>query len=85
MPAALIHFSGGQTSNATILASDLGFYDRDNLSDELRAVRDYVEKALNAPTRPHWAWIGDVYVFSQGVSGVVPLTPSEVSEERIPR
>ena len=77
-----IHFTGGQTAEAAIPEQDLGFHDPESDKSVLQAVRDYIEKALNSPARPHWTWLGDVYVFSQGVSGVEPVGALKlISEE----
>lgn len=69
----MIHFTGGQSSETQIAVKELGYHDPEDALSVKMAVRDYVEKALNAPARPHWTWLGDVYVFSQGVSGVEPV------------
>ena len=71
-----IHFVGGQSARTNVEMAALkngGYFDETEPSEIVRALRDYVERALNAPARPHWVWIGEIYVFSQAVSGVVPI------------
>jgi hypothetical protein len=33
-------------------------------------VEAYIESCVTNPREPHWVWIGDVFVFTQTVSGV---------------
>lgn len=75
-----IHFHGGSTVIAAVTADDIA-NENDRL-DELKELHqipagvepvedvfELVESAITCPPRPHWAWIGDAFVFTQAVCG----------------
>lgn len=54
-----IHLHGGTVAETLIADSDVD-----------GTVEEYVERAITEPPKPHWAWIGGIYLFTQAVSGI---------------
>lgn len=80
MEKVTIHFHGGTTAEALVTADDIANENArlEELAEmnpggkNLEPVEDVfelVESAITCPPRPRWAWIGDVYVFTQAVCG----------------
>lgn len=59
-----LHFAGGTVAHTTVTEGDL--------EDEegCESVEQLIDKALDFPNRPHWAWLGDVRFYTQAVSGI---------------
>lgn len=58
-----VALQGGQILTTSI-------YDEDLEEEDVESVEELIEKALTQPTRPHWAWLGDIHFYTQVVSGV---------------
>jgi hypothetical protein len=57
-----VHFHGG-TCASTLLA------DADLEDAGVDSYEELIEKAITEPPKPHWCWIGDIYAFTQAISG----------------
>jgi hypothetical protein len=74
-----IHLAGGAVIYTTV--------DEETIDEDVRvgaSIEQYVEKALSEPAKPHWAWLGDAYVFTQAVSAVDVLDELETKND-LPR
>lgn len=70
-----IHLAGGQTIRTEV--------DDEDIEEVLFGdVNDYIEHQITQPAKPHWAWIGDAYVFTQAVSGVDVVDDYEYQEPK---
>ena len=58
-----VHFHGGTTASTLLTDDDLN-------DTEVGSFEGYVEKAITQPARPHWCWIGGIYLFTQAISGI---------------
>lgn len=82
MDKVTIHFHGGTKAVALITSEDIedenerlssispssGGYLRDEV-ERIDTCFELIESAITKPPRPRWAWIGDVYIFTQAVCG----------------
>lgn len=87
MEKVTVHFHGGTTAIASVDHEDLELENERIQSDPRIVVADdfsvtnaeeLVESALTMPPRPRWLWIGDLYCFSQAVTGVECSTGEQI-------
>lgn len=58
-----VFFQGGQVGTTAITQEDLE-------DEDVETVEELIEKALDTPARPHWAWLGDIRFYTQVVSAI---------------
>lgn len=57
-----VHFHGGTRAFTLLTDADL-----EEAGAETH--EELIEKAITEPPKPHWCWIGDIYAFTQAISG----------------
>lgn len=67
-----VHFHGGTKASTLLTDVDLeNFNDlTDDEGEEVRDFEELIEKTIENPPRPHWCWIGGIYLFTQAISGI---------------
>lgn len=73
-----VHFHGGTKASTILNDEDIEQFNEQGAESDriggrhfapIDTFEELLEKTISEPPKPHWCWIGGIYLFTQAISG----------------